>query len=182
MRFILEMDYSPVNRVFSWLSVKNLLPLTSSWSLDVIVQSLSHIQLFWPHGLQHARFPCPSLSPGIYTNSCPLSQWCHPTISSSVAPSPPNLNLSEHQSLFQWIGSSHQVAKALELQHQCFQWIFRVDSFRMYDITCLVDKSCQTCCDPIDCSLPGSSVLGISQARILEWIAISFSIWHYLLR
>ena len=39
-----------------------------------------------PHGLQHARFPCPSLSPGICSNSCPLSQWCHPTILSSVAP------------------------------------------------------------------------------------------------
>ena len=39
-----------------------------------------------PHGLQHARLPCPSLSPGACLNSCPLSQWCHPTISSSVIP------------------------------------------------------------------------------------------------
>ena len=39
-----------------------------------------------PHGLQHARLPCPSLSPGICFNSCPLSWWCHPTISSSVTP------------------------------------------------------------------------------------------------
>ena len=39
-----------------------------------------------PHGLQHARLPCPSLSPGAYSNSCPLSQWYHPTISSSVVP------------------------------------------------------------------------------------------------
>ena len=36
-----------------------------------------------PHGLQHARLPCPSSSPGACSNSCPLSQWCHPTISSS---------------------------------------------------------------------------------------------------
>ena len=36
------------------------------------------------HGLQHARLPCPSPTPGAYSNSCPLSQWCHPTISSSV--------------------------------------------------------------------------------------------------
>ena len=35
-----------------------------------------------PHGLQHARFSCPSPTPGAYSNSCPLSQWCHPTISS----------------------------------------------------------------------------------------------------
>ena len=40
----------------------------------------------WPHGLQHAKPPCPSPTPRVYTNSCPLSQWCHPTISSSVVP------------------------------------------------------------------------------------------------
>ena len=39
-----------------------------------------------PHGLQHARLPCPSPTPGACSNSCPLSQWCHPTISSSVVP------------------------------------------------------------------------------------------------
>jgi len=39
-----------------------------------------------PHGLQHARLPCPSPTPRVYPNSCPLSQWCHPTISSSVVP------------------------------------------------------------------------------------------------
>ena len=39
-----------------------------------------------PHGLQHARLPCPSPAPRAYSNSCPLSQWCHPTISSSVIP------------------------------------------------------------------------------------------------
>ena len=40
----------------------------------------------WLHGLQHARLPCPSPTPGAYSNSCPLSWWCHPTISSSVIP------------------------------------------------------------------------------------------------
>ena len=39
-----------------------------------------------PHGLQHARPPCQSPTPGVYSNSCPLSRWCHPTISSSVIP------------------------------------------------------------------------------------------------
>ena len=38
----------------------------------------------WPCGLQYARLPCPSATPGAYSNSCPLSRWCHPTISSSV--------------------------------------------------------------------------------------------------
>ena len=39
-----------------------------------------------PHGLQNARFPCPSPTPGAYSNSCPSCQWCHPTISSSIVP------------------------------------------------------------------------------------------------
>ena len=39
-----------------------------------------------PHGLQHTRPPCPSPTPGVYSNSCPLSWWCHSTISSSVIP------------------------------------------------------------------------------------------------
>ena len=39
-----------------------------------------------PHGLQHARLPCPSPSPGVYSNSCLLNWWCHPTISSSIVP------------------------------------------------------------------------------------------------
>ena len=38
------------------------------------------------HGMQHARPPCPFPTPGVYSNSCPLNQWCHPTISSSVVP------------------------------------------------------------------------------------------------
>ena len=40
----------------------------------------------WLRGLQHDKLPCPSPSPGVCPNSCPLSQWCHPTISSSVVP------------------------------------------------------------------------------------------------
>ena len=72
--------------------------------------------------------PSLSLCPGVCSNSWALSQWCHPTISHPLSPpSPPALNLSQHQGLFQWISSSHQVAKILELQHKSFQWIFRVD-------------------------------------------------------
>ena len=158
-----------------------------------------------PHEPQHARPPCLPPTPGVHPNSCPLSQWCHPTTSSSVVPfsscfqsfptsgsfamsrcftsvqfssvdksyptlcdpmnhSTPGLpvhhqlleftqihvhrvgdaiqpshpplfpfspapNPSQHQNLFQWVNSSHQVAKLLEFQfqHQSFQWIFRTD-------------------------------------------------------
>ena len=50
------------------------------------IQSLSWVWLLEPHGLQHARLPCPSPFPGACSNSCPSSRWCHPTISSSVIP------------------------------------------------------------------------------------------------
>ena len=50
------------------------------------VQSLSHVRFFATHGLQQVRPPCPSPVPAIYSNSCPLSRWCHPTISSSIIP------------------------------------------------------------------------------------------------
>ena len=52
-----------------------------------------------PHGLQHIRLLCPSLSPGVCSNSCPLSRWCHPTISSSVIPFSSHLQFSQHQGL-----------------------------------------------------------------------------------
>ena len=81
------------------------------------------------HGLQHTRPPYPSPAPKVYSNSCPLSRWCHPTVYPLFSPSPPAFNLSQHQDLFQWVSSSHQVARVLEfqLQHQSFQWIFRTD-------------------------------------------------------
>ena len=50
------------------------------FSCSVVSNSLQ------PRGLQHTRPPCPSPTPGVYSNSCPLSRWCHPTISSSVVP------------------------------------------------------------------------------------------------
>ena len=78
-----------------------------------------------PMDCSTSGFPVlPSPSPRLYWNSCPLSPWGHPAISSSVTPQPPPAsNLSQHQDLLQWVGSLHQVAKGLALQGQCFQWI-----------------------------------------------------------
>ena len=59
----------------------------SSWTIGSV--HFSHLVMsnsLWPHELQQARPPCPLPTPGIYSNSCPLSQWCYPTISSSVVP------------------------------------------------------------------------------------------------
>ena len=69
-----------------------------------------------PHGLQQARSPCPSPTPGVYPNSCPSSQWCHPAISSSVVPfssCPRSFPASESfpmSQLFSWGGQSTGVS------------------------------------------------------------------------
>ena len=66
----------------------------------------------WAHELQHTRPPCPSPTPGVHSNSCPLSRWCHPAISSSVVPfssCPQCLPTSESfpmSQLFAWGGQS----------------------------------------------------------------------------
>ena len=78
--------------------------------------------LLWPHGLQHVRPPCLSPTPGVYSNSCPLSWWCHPTISSFVIPFSSCLQSFPASGSFKWVSSSHQVPKVLEFQlhHQSF--------------------------------------------------------------
>ena len=83
-----------------------------------------------PHGLLHDRVPCPSPFPGVCPSSCPPNQWCYLTISSSVAlfffclQFSPALGSFPMSRLFPF-----QLAKGLELklQHQSFQWVFRVD-------------------------------------------------------
>ena len=66
---------------------KHIKPTVLQASIFVVVQSLSHVWLFATlFGLQHTRPPCPSLSPKVWSNSRPLSQWCYPTTSSSAAP------------------------------------------------------------------------------------------------
>ena len=72
----------------------------------------------WSHGLQHSRPPCPSPTPGAYSNSCQLSQWCHPTISSSVVPFSSCLQSFPAWGLFHWISSWHPRPKVLEPQLQ----------------------------------------------------------------
>ena len=85
-----------------------------------------------PRGMQHARSLCPLPSPGVCSNSCPLSQWCYLIISSSATlffclssfPAPRSFPMNR---LFTSGGQSLK----LQLQHQSFQWIFRVDFFRI---------------------------------------------------
>ena len=63
----------------------------------------------WPHESQHTRPPCPSPTPGVHSDSLPSSQWCHPGSHPLSSPSPPAPNPSQHQGLFQWVNSSHEV-------------------------------------------------------------------------
>ena len=93
-------------------------------------QCLSHVQLLWtPKDYSMPDFPdhhqLPELAQTHVHQVSDAIQPSHPLSS----PSPPTFNLPQHQGLFHWVRSSHQVAKELELQlqHQSFQWIFRVD-------------------------------------------------------
>ena len=63
-----------------WVTTHARMPISVQFSRSVVSDSLR------PHELQHARPPCPSPTTGAYPNSCPLSRWCHTTISSSVVP------------------------------------------------------------------------------------------------
>ena len=75
--------------------------LHTAFSSVSSVQSLSGVRLFaTPWTAQHARPPCPSPTPRVYSNSCPSSRWCHPTISSSVVPFSSCPQSSQHQGLF----------------------------------------------------------------------------------
>ena len=68
---------------------ENKFPLPSVFCSIFLICQFGHSVLsdsLWPHGLQHSRVPCPSPTPWTCSNSCLLSQWCHPTISSSVIP------------------------------------------------------------------------------------------------
>ena len=67
-----------------------------------------------PHELQHTRPPCPSPTPGVHSESCPSSPWCHPAISSSVIPFSSCTQSLPASEFFQWVNSSHEVAKVLE--------------------------------------------------------------------
>ena len=71
--------------LISWLLVESYLGLSSIWGSVQFSHSVVSNSL-WPHGLQHVRPLCPSPTPRVYSNSCPLSRRCHPTISSSVVP------------------------------------------------------------------------------------------------
>ena len=111
---------------------------------------------FPPHGLQHAGLPYPSLSPGVCSNSCPLQ----------------SVKLANHLILCQPL-----------LFPSTFTFHLDFPNINILHLLCFflvvgdwVALSCPALCDPLDHSPPGSSVHGILQAKILERVAIPFSI------
>ena len=135
------------------------------WNQSSSVQSLSRVGLFAILWTTVHQASCPSLSPWVCSDSCPLSQWCQPTISSSVilfssieswchptisSSSPPTFNLSLHQGLLQWVSSLYQVAKVLELQlwtgmgkfNSCDHYIYYCmqESLRRNGVALIVNK------------------------------------------
>ena len=108
---LISLQPKGLSRVFSNRFFREL------WKIDNLFSSVqfSHSVVsdsLWPHESQHARPPCPSPTPGVHSNSCPSSRWCHPAISSSVAPfssCPQSLPASESfpmSQLFAWGGQS----------------------------------------------------------------------------
>ena len=117
---------------FSWIPIKSLKTLwRGTWFLwfcctwkEIHIHLFNSVQLscsvvsdsLQPHELQHARPPCPSPNPGVHSNSCPSSWWCHPAISSSVVPfsscpqSLPALGSYPMSQLFAWSGQSTGVS------------------------------------------------------------------------
>ena len=113
---------------------------------------------FRPHESQDARPPCPIPTPGVHSNSCPSSRWCHPAISSVVP-----------------FSSCPQSLPASESFPRSQLFAFIVKSTYIYTAAAKSLQSCPILCDPVDGSPPGSPVPGMLQARTLEWVAISFS-------
>ena len=93
------------------------------WALQTVQFSsvAQSCPTLWPHESQHARPPCPSPTPRVHSDLCPLSQWCHPAISSSVVPfssCPQSLPASESfpmSQLFAWDGQSTGVSASISV-------------------------------------------------------------------
>ena len=116
----------------------------------------------WPHGLKHARPPCPSPAPRVHLNSCPLSQWCHPTISSSIVPFSSHLQSFPASGSFQmsqFFISGGQSVGSFSFKNQSFQWIFRTDF--------LEDGLVGSLCSPRDSQ--GSSPATQFKSYYTEW-------------
>ena len=146
-----------------FLSLQSVSHSVSQFSRSVVSDSLQ------PHELQHARPPCPPPTPRVHSNSCPLSPWCHPAISSSVIPfssCPQSFPASGSFQLSQLFASGGQSvgvsASASLLPMNTQDW----SPLGWTGWVCAkLLQSCPTLCNPMNHSLPGSSVHGDSPGK-----------------
>ena len=160
---------SPIQKIL----VNNHTQVSVQFSRSVVSDSL------WPHEPQHTRPPCPSPAPGVYSNTCPSSRWCHPAISSSVFPfssCPQSLPASgpfPMSQLFTWGGQSIGVSASAS--------VLPMNTQDLSPLRGLVGSPCSqvthskthvysappyphmhaTLCHPMDGSPPGSSFHGV---------------------
>ena len=161
-----------------------------------VVQLLSHVRLFATPWTAHTSFPCPPLSPGVCSSSCPLSWWCYLTILSSATLfsfclqsflASGSFPMSRLFTSLLDAGNGTQARKGqlwlIPTPEMPLCGLWNSDSqdaehLQGSNAAAAAAKSLQLCptlCDPRDGSPPGSPVPGILQARTLEWVAISFS-------
>ena len=115
--FIMTIIFS-VNKLLQvFIQISSYWFISVQFSRSVMSDSLE------PHGLQHARPPCPSPTPSIYSNSCLklMSRWCHPTISSSVRQVTHQTSL--HRVLGQSVGEEEELVRMVTVSQ--FSWLFR---------------------------------------------------------
>ena len=136
-----------------------------------------------PHGLQHTRLPCPSSTPRVYSNSCPLSWKCHLTISSPVVPfssclqSFPASGSCQMSQLFTSGGQNIELSTSTSVLPLNIQDWFPLGwtgwlSLRSSSVQfSSVAQSCLTLCDPMNHSMPGLPV----HHQFPEWLSIVFS-------
>ena len=116
------MDKGLISKIHQQHMELNIKTTAPSWSQFSSVMSHS----LWPHGLQHARLPWPSPTPRTCSNSCPLSRWCHPTISSSTVPFSSCLQSFPTSASFpmsQFFSSGGQSIGASQLELLGAQWL-----------------------------------------------------------
>ena len=125
------------------MSLLLLLTCFDIFFVIAVSQSLSHVWLFETLWTATCQAPLSFTISQVGSDSFLLSWWYYLTISSSTASFSFAFDLSQHQGLFQWVSSSHQVAKVLELQlqHQSFQWIFRTDFLWLLWSPCCPDSA-----------------------------------------
>ena len=140
------------------------------FSLSVVSNSLQ------PHQSQHSRPPCPSPTPGVHSNSTSIESvmpsshliLCRPLL--LLPPIPPSIRVFSNESVL--------------LMRWARYWSFSFSiipskdhHIHIYSVLVYVEllQSCTTLCNPVDCTLPSSSIHGLLQARLMEWVAKPFS-------